>query len=91
MIRRGLADPNVRFGRRLALVQRAKRILASPGLQKKLKGKVEDFGDLQLIEPNVPQSVCWYIYSESVCLSVYLSLFSSVYQLMRQAMFLHAS
>ena len=57
VIRQALSDPHVRFGRRLALIQRAKRILSSPAFQKGKKKKCEDFADLDLKEPNPSKSV----------------------------------
>ena len=58
VIRQGLADHYVRFGRRLALVQRAKRILSSSGFRKKGKEKKHDqYKDLDLTEPSQPRSV----------------------------------
>lgn len=57
VIRLGLSDPRVRFGRRLALVQRAKRVLSSPAFQKGKKKKCEEFADLDLKEPSPPKSV----------------------------------
>jgi len=57
VIRQGLSDPHVRFGRQLALIQRARRILSSPAFQKGKKKKCEEFADLDLIEPNPPKSV----------------------------------
>lgn len=57
VIRKGLSDPHVRFGRRLALVQRAKRILCSPAFQKGKKKKCDEFADLELKEPKPSKSV----------------------------------
>ena len=57
VIRQGLSDSHVRFGRRLALIQRAKRILSSSAFQKGKKKKCEDFADLVLQEPSPSKSV----------------------------------
>ena len=57
VIRQGLSDPHVRFGRRLALIQRAKRIISSRAFQKGKKKKSEDFEDLDLKEPKPSKSV----------------------------------
>ena len=57
VIRQGLSDPHVRFGRRLSLIQRAKRIISSPSFQKGKKKKSEDFADLDLKEPKPSKSV----------------------------------
>ena len=57
VIRQALSDPHVRFGRRLALIQRARRILSSPAFQKGKKNKCEEFADLDLKEPNPSNSV----------------------------------
>lgn len=57
VIKQGLSDPQVRFGRRLALIQRAKRIISSPAFQRGKKKKSENFTDLDLKEPNLSKSV----------------------------------
>ena len=67
VIRQGLSDPHVRFGRRLALVQRAKRILSSPAFQKGKKKKCEDFLDLDLKEPSPCKCVSLIIFNQACC------------------------
>ena len=65
VIREALLDPHVRFGRRLALIQRAKRILSSPAFTKGKKKKCEDYEDLELIEPDSSKSVslsCYFYF-----------------------------
>ena len=57
VIREALSDPQVHFGRRLALIQRAKRILSSPAFTKGKKKKWEGYADLELKEPNPSKSV----------------------------------
>lgn len=52
VIRQGLSDPHVRFGRHLALVQRAKRILSSQAFKKGRRKESEEFEHLDLKEPS---------------------------------------